>query len=293
MAGDAFAAFRDLERRAAAGRRPRRRGDARRAERRRRRHPGRVFERQLQGRAGGDGHRQDHPAVPAHRRHRRRRHGRVEQRRAVRAGDRVLVTGYDLGVAHDGGYAELRPRAGRLGRAAPGRPDAARGDGARHRRLHGRPGGAAARTERPAPGRARSPSPAPPAASAASPSPRWRGLATRSPRSPARTTSTTICERSARREVLSRHDARIGTRPLEKATWAGAVDAVGGDLLAWLTRTTNHWGGVASTGLTGGIDLQHHGDAVHPARRQPARHRLGDVPDGHPPSRSGAGWPPT
>jgi NADPH2:quinone reductase len=43
----------------------------------------------------------------------------------------------------------------------------------------------------------------------------------------------------------------MGTRPLEKATWAGAVDAVGGDTLAWLTRTTQPWGGVASTGLTG------------------------------------------
>ena len=47
----------------------------------------------------------------------------------------------------------------------------------------------------------------------------------------------------------------LGTRPLEKATWAGAVDAVGGDLLAWLVRTTLPWGGVASTGLTGGTNL--------------------------------------
>ena len=29
----------------------------------------------------------------------------------------------------------------------------------------------------------------------------------------------------------------MGTRPLEKATWAGAVDPVGGETLAWLTRT--------------------------------------------------------
>ena len=29
-----------------------------------------------------------------------------------------------------------------------------------------------------------------------------------------------------------------------------------GDLLAWLTRTTNYWGSVASTGLTGGIELR-------------------------------------
>src|SRR4029453_9584284 len=57
------------------------------------------------------------------------------------------------------------------------------------------------------------------------------------------------------RDVLSRTTLEMGTRPLEKARWAGAVDAVGGDMLAWLTRTTDYWGGIASTGLTGGIDV--------------------------------------
>ena len=55
--------------------------------------------------------------------------------------------------------------------------------------------------------------------------------------------------------VQPRGALELGTRPLEKATWAGAVDAVGGDLLAWLVRTTVPWGGVASTGLTGGTNL--------------------------------------
>jgi NADPH2:quinone reductase len=57
------------------------------------------------------------------------------------------------------------------------------------------------------------------------------------------------------REVLSRNTLEMGTRPLERARWAGAIDAVGGDMLAWLTRTTDHWGGIASTGLTGGPEL--------------------------------------
>ena len=55
--------------------------------------------------------------------------------------------------------------------------------------------------------------------------------------------------------ILDRSTLQMGTRPLEKATWAGAVDAVGGDVLAWLTRTTNYWGAIASTGLAGGIEL--------------------------------------
>ncbi len=57
------------------------------------------------------------------------------------------------------------------------------------------------------------------------------------------------------KEILSRNGLQMGTRPLEKATWAGAVDAVGGETLAWLTRTMNYNGAIASTGLTGGTEL--------------------------------------
>lgn len=62
-------------------------------------------------------------------------------------------------------------------------------------------------------------------------------------------------KRLGAREVLDRKTLVMGTRPLEAARWAGAIDAVGGDLLAWLTRTTGYWGHIASTGLTGGADL--------------------------------------
>ena len=66
---------------------------------------------------------------------------------------------------------------------------------------------------------------------------------------------TSTCAQLGAREVLSRTTLEMGTRPLEKARWAGAIDAVGGDMLAWLTRTTDAWGGIASTGLTGGVEL--------------------------------------
>jgi putative YhdH/YhfP family quinone oxidoreductase len=62
-------------------------------------------------------------------------------------------------------------------------------------------------------------------------------------------------QRLGAREVVSRATLEMGTRPLEKARWAGAIDAVGGDMLAWLTRTTDAWGGIASTGLTGGVEI--------------------------------------
>jgi acrylyl-CoA reductase (NADPH) len=57
-------------------------------------------------------------------------------------------------------------------------------------------------------------------------------------------------------DVMPRNAIDFGTKPLEKAMWAGAIDAVGGDMLAWLTRTAQPWGGIASTGLTGGIEVK-------------------------------------
>jgi acrylyl-CoA reductase (NADPH) len=56
-------------------------------------------------------------------------------------------------------------------------------------------------------------------------------------------------------DVISRAGLQMGTRPLEKSTWAGAVDAVGGDILAWLTKTMNYGGAIANSGLTAGIEL--------------------------------------
>ena len=57
-------------------------------------------------------------------------------------------------------------------------------------------------------------------------------------------------------DVLSAAELTMGTRPLEKALWAGAVDPVGGATLGWLTRTMKRGGCIASSGLTGGIELQ-------------------------------------
>ena len=56
-------------------------------------------------------------------------------------------------------------------------------------------------------------------------------------------------------EIVNRHELELGTRPLEKGLWAGAVDTVGDETLGWLTRTVNPWGAIASCGLAGGIKL--------------------------------------
>ena len=56
--------------------------------------------------------------------------------------------------------------------------------------------------------------------------------------------------------VLSRNGLQMGTRPIEKSTWAGAVDPAGGEILAWLTRTMKPGGCIASSGLTAGVELR-------------------------------------
>ena len=51
------------------------------------------------------------------------------------------------------------------------------------------------------------------------------------------------------RRILLRDQVDLGRRPLEKAQWAGAVDNLGGDYLAWLIRTMQYGGNIASIGL--------------------------------------------
>jgi acrylyl-CoA reductase (NADPH) len=55
--------------------------------------------------------------------------------------------------------------------------------------------------------------------------------------------------------ILLRDQVDYGSRPLESIQWQGAVDNVGGDMLAWLTRTVGWWGSIASIGLAGGPEL--------------------------------------
>lgn len=56
-------------------------------------------------------------------------------------------------------------------------------------------------------------------------------------------------------EILDRNSLDLGSHPLESGLWGGAVDNVGGDILAWLTRTTRPWGNIVSVGLAGGSEL--------------------------------------
>ena len=58
------------------------------------------------------------------------------------------------------------------------------------------------------------------------------------------------------RRVLLRDDIDFGKRPMEKAEWAGAIDNLGGDYLAWLARTMAYGGNIASIGLASSYKLE-------------------------------------
>lgn len=56
-------------------------------------------------------------------------------------------------------------------------------------------------------------------------------------------------------QCVARKDLYWGQRPLETAHWAGAIDNVGGDMLAGLTRVIEPYGNIAICGNAGGIEL--------------------------------------
>ncbi|MEO8743387.1 MAG: acryloyl-CoA reductase [Lysobacteraceae bacterium] len=57
------------------------------------------------------------------------------------------------------------------------------------------------------------------------------------------------------KQVISRKNLHWGQRPLENALWAGAIDNVGDEMLAGLTRVIKPYGNIACCGLAGGAAL--------------------------------------
>ncbi|MGD8876097.1 MAG: YhdH/YhfP family quinone oxidoreductase [Gammaproteobacteria bacterium] len=62
-------------------------------------------------------------------------------------------------------------------------------------------------------------------------------------------------ERLGASRVLERHALVTSDRPLLSAEWGGAVDNVGGAVLAWLLQTVGPWGNIATIGMAGGSEL--------------------------------------
>lgn len=57
------------------------------------------------------------------------------------------------------------------------------------------------------------------------------------------------------KEVRARQELEMGKRPLERALWGGAIDNLGGEMAAWLTRTVVPLGNIAAIGLAAGYEL--------------------------------------
>ncbi len=58
------------------------------------------------------------------------------------------------------------------------------------------------------------------------------------------------------KEILARKSLDLSKiKPLDKATWAGAVDNLGGDVLAWMASTMKPAGTIASIGLAASASL--------------------------------------
>ena len=56
--------------------------------------------------------------------------------------------------------------------------------------------------------------------------------------------------------VIAARELQTGSRPLEKAQWAGAIDSLGGEALAGLIRTMDREGVIASIGNAAGVEFQ-------------------------------------
>jgi NADPH2:quinone reductase len=173
-----------------------------------------------------------------------------------KAGDPVLVTGYDLGVAHDGGYAAFVRVPSEWVVPIPN------GLSASDAMAIGTAGFTAALSVVEMERNGLSPAVGPVIVTGASGgvgSIAVQCLAARGYEVTALTgkpQEEEYLRTLGAKHILPRSTLQMGTRPLEKATWAGAVDPVGGATLAWLTRTMMYNGCIASSGLTGGTDLQ-------------------------------------
>jgi acrylyl-CoA reductase (NADPH) len=184
--------------------------------------------------------------------------GTVDSSRDARftAGDHVLVTGYDLGVAHDGGYA------GYVRVPAEWVVPVPQGLALFDTMAIGTAGFTAALSIVEMERNGLTPSSGPVIVTGATGGVGSIAIQSLAARGYAVTALTGKADEAdylrtlGATDVVARSSLEMGTRPLEKATWAGAVDPVGGDIVAWLTRTMMYGGTIANSGLTGGTDLK-------------------------------------
>jgi acrylyl-CoA reductase (NADPH) len=172
-----------------------------------------------------------------------------------RPGDRVLVTGYEFGTGHDGGYAE------RVRVPAEWVVPVPSGLTLHEAMALGSAGLTVALCANRFEDNGQAPSQGPIVVTGASGGVGslavdvLSGLGYEIVAVSGKPSARAYLERLGAARILDRHAIDLGSRPLEKAEWAGAIDNVGGDVLAWLTRTTRSLGNICSVGLAGGSAL--------------------------------------
>ncbi|MDI3257122.1 MAG: acryloyl-CoA reductase [Kyrpidia sp.] len=170
-----------------------------------------------------------------------------------RAGDEVIVTGYELGVAHDGGFSEYARVPGDWVVPLP------EGLSLKEAMVLGTAGFTAALSVYRLEEHGLGPDRGPVLVTGASGGVGSVAVAILAKQG--YTVAASTGKDQAREylralgasEVLTREEVSAESRKaLEKERWAAAVDPVGGKTLAYLLRTTRYGGAVALSGLTGG-----------------------------------------
>jgi acrylyl-CoA reductase (NADPH) len=172
-------------------------------------------------------------------------------------GDEVLAHGYDLGVSHHGGYAELARLPAEWVVPLPG------GLGLRDAMAIGTAGYTAALSVLEIEARGLEPGGGPVLVLGASGGVGSTAVAILARRGHEVWASTGKADEAetlhalGAQEILSREETSAESgRPLESERWAACVDPVGGPSLAYVLRTLRYGGTVASSGLTGGPELR-------------------------------------
>ena len=57
-------------------------------------------------------------------------------------------------------------------------------------------------------------------------------------------------------EIISPEEVNIDAASMHKGRWGGAIDNLGGETLAWLTKSVKPWGNIVSIGMAGGINVE-------------------------------------
>jgi len=171
-------------------------------------------------------------------------------------GQTVLATGYDLGVAHHGGYAEFaRLPAGWVVPLPSGLT-------ARRAMAVGTAGFTAALSVTQLEERGLQPGDGPVLVLGATGGVGSIAVALLAARGYKVHASTGKADRAeylrglGATEILSREDTAPSGKPLAKERWAACVDPVGGAALAYVLSTLRRGGAVATSGMTGGTSLE-------------------------------------